>query len=96
MTLTHYGRRGIGRGHRARRRLVHGNDHGVDHLGDETITAHDGLLSNPQTLHETALEQTITFDQPADHTYGDAPFASGATSDSGLTVEPVEHHPDRL
>ena len=54
--------------------------------GDETITAHDGLLSNPQTLHETALEQTITFDQPADHTYGDAPFASGATSDSGLTV----------
>ncbi len=31
-------------------------------------------------------DQTITFDQPADATYGDADVDPGATSDSGLTV----------
>ena len=49
--------------------------------GDEAITAHDGpLSSDPQTLHETALSQTVTFVNPGTHTYGDAPFASGATA----------------
>src|SRR5581483_1394170 len=53
---------------------------------DELITAHDGLLEDTKTLTETSLAQTITFPNPGTRTYGDAPFASGATSDSGLTV----------
>jgi len=38
------------------------------------------------TLGVADPNQTITFPQPADRTYGDAPFALGATASSGLPV----------
>lgn len=53
-----------------------------------TVALSDGTLSAQRqfTLTVEKGTQTITFDAPVAHTYGDAPFALAATTDSGLSV----------
>ena len=53
------------------------------------------LAATPVTKSFTVnpKAQTITFTQPADHTFGDAPFNLAATSDSGLTVTFASNSP---
>jgi hypothetical protein len=58
--------------------LVHGSA-GSSQLGRYVFPVRDGDPSVP-------VLQVISFDQPADATYGDPPFTVTATSTSGLTV----------
>ncbi|AWA30059.1 hypothetical protein HYN48_08185 [Flavobacterium magnum] len=82
---------------------VSGNTVTIVGAGDTTITASQAGDTNysaaanvPQNLHVIAsvkLGQTITFGALSPVTYGDAPFALTATSDSGLTVTYLSSDP---
>ncbi|MFL6005460.1 MAG: Calx-beta domain-containing protein [Gaiellaceae bacterium] len=55
-------------------------------VGTSTISASLQGITGSTTLTVGKANQTITFAQPADRTFGDADFAAGATSTSNLAV----------
>src|SRR5262249_5958247 len=68
--------------------VVNFTDLRIDTAGTKQLTASASGLTSAVSSNFTVIKgnQTITFGALANKTYGDAPFALGATASSGLTV----------